>query len=141
MPRCKRTDLCPELLAPGLIGERARRFLDMADPTDLQAELATARALLELECELRGAEYQAAIAAQATGQPYKDPRISGILSALAQIERITSRMVENKYLDSIPADRFLAVMTAIRAVIDANITSAEVRKRIIEGIQQLELTE
>lgn len=119
----KETLVPAKVIMPGVVGERAKQFIDMMDPLDLEMELATARAVLSLESEKYGAEWQAAMDAQNKGIPAKDPDIRGVLAALGTIDKIAANMFKAKHADSIPAERlaeiFLEIRRAMRAVCGA----------------------
>lgn len=106
----------PAKMAPGIVGERAKQFLHVGDPLDLEPELAAARAVLSLAAERYGLDHQAAVTAMNNGTPYKDPDERGILAALATIKAITESMHKMAFTDAVPAERLTQIFLEMRRV-------------------------
>lgn len=111
--------------------------MQMEDPTDMSAELACARAVLVMELEKYGFQYEAVKKAMEEGAPFQEPRVKGVIAALLAIERIQNSMLKKILVDAIPKERFCEVIIAMKAAAFEVITGESERKALLESWQEI----
>lgn len=127
--------MVPKTVMPGIVGERSRQFLQLEDPLDMEMELATARAILSLEAERYGLDHEAAIEAQKTGTPHKNPDAKGVIEALKLVDKIATNIQKLKLYDAVPSERMIEIFLEVRRSMQA-VCAEHKMPELAEAIEQ-----
>lgn len=129
-------------LAPGIVSERAAKFMQSDQPLDLFSELAVARAALSLECERYGLQHEAAMEKLENKQEIKDPDVRGVLAAIQTVDRVVGRIREIQFMDAIPVEQIRDVFEAMRATLYTHLADQpEIIQQVEKSWEKLALTE